>query len=459
MGGFLVDGGSWRFVFFLTVLIVGVLLIRPAAASHNTNTVRVSVSSSGAQSNGDSSADSSVSSDGQVVAFASQATNLVPSDTNGRTDIFARDLQTGVTERVSISSATAQANQGSSDPTISGDGRFVAFESFATNIVFGTTTLQGVFVHDRQNHVTQRVSFSPTGAQITGHDPAISGDGRFVAFSADTAFGVPELLVRDRLLSQTRLVPYFLEQGNVDPAISADGRFIAFAHLSGGDPLFPDRSDVILFDSQTNDFESISIPIAGVSGGGGAVPAVSDNGRFVAFQSSADDLVIGDRNTRSDVFVRDRQTRVTERVSVSSDESEANGFGSSFPDISADGRFVAFYSEATNLVPSDTNSRPDIFVRDRQAGTTERISISSAEAQANGASLSNSISGNGRFVAFSSVASNLVSGDTNSRIDIFLRDRDICPSGNRERGVVSNTVHDLTPFVRAVSCVLADRGL
>jgi Tol biopolymer transport system component len=159
----------------------------------------------------------------------------------------------------------------------------------------------------------------------------------------------------------------------------------------------------------------------GQASGSSVTPAVSDDGRFVAFNSNASNLVPNDTNSVNDVFVHDLETRATTRVSVDSLGNEASA-QSLYPDISADGRFVAFPSEAPNLVPGDTNGAFDIFVHDRLLGATERVSVDSAEAQANAASSGNPyISGDGRFVVFDSAASNLVPGDTNAAADIFVR--------------------------------------
>ena len=150
--------------------------------------------------------------------------------------------------------------------------------------------------------------------------------------------------------------------------------------------------------------------------------SLSAEGRLVAFESYASNLVPGDTNGRLDVFVHDRQTRLTERVSVDSAGIQGNG-SSRQPSISADGRFMAFTSDATNLVPGDTNGRTDVFVHDRQTGTTERVSVDSAGNQGNAGSSGVGISGDGRFVAFTSSATNLVPGDTNSVADVFVRVR------------------------------------
>jgi Tol biopolymer transport system component len=148
---------------------------------------------------------------------------------------------------------------------------------------------------------------------------------------------------------------------------------------------------------------------------------MSAHGRHVAFQSAATNLVPGDTNRQPDIFVRDRFTGNTERVSVTSRGGQSNGDSGS-PTISNDGRYVAFYSSASNLVAGDTNDAPDVFLHDRKTGVTSRVSLSSAGRQGNGLSLEAAISGNGRHIAFLSEASNLVVGDTNGVLDVFVRD-------------------------------------
>jgi len=293
-------------------------------------TDRVSVDSSGVQEN-DSSWGASISADGRFVAFESDASNLVPGDTNGCEDIFVHDRQTGATERVSVDSSGVQGYELSESASISADGSYVAFESDASNLVPGDTNgREDIFVHDRQTGATERVSIASSGAQGNS--------------------------------------------GSYDPSISADGR-------------------------------------------------------LVAFYSYASYLVPGDTNGCHDVFVHDRQTGATERVSV--DSSGVQGNGSSYsPSISADGRFVAFISGASNLVPWDTNGLDDIFVHDRQTGATERVSVDSIGVQGNDYSWAQAISADGRYVAFESGATNLVPGDTNGTIDIFVRDRTLAINGD-----------------------------
>ena len=201
------------------------------------------------------------------------------------------------------------------------------------------------------------------------------------------------------------------DSSSVNPAVSADGRFVAFesdaSNLVGGDT--NGLNDIFVHDRQTGTTERVSVATGGTEANGVSyTPAISADGRFVAFYSNATNLVGGDTNGTSDVFVHDRQTGTTERVSVATGGAEANG-GSSTAAISADGRFVAFHSDATNLVSGDTNGARDIFVHDRQTGTTERVSVATGGAQANSGSANPAISADGRFVAFYSVATNLVS--------------------------------------------------
>jgi Tol biopolymer transport system component len=170
--------------------------------------------------------------------------------------------------------------------------------------------------------------------------------------------------------------------------------------------------------------ERISLGLDGAQGNGPSFePAISADGRFVAFQSEATNLVPGDSNSAPDVFVRDRRTGRTSRVSVRSDGAQANG-PSAIPSISADGRFVTFYSDATNLVSGDTNDQGDVFVHDRQTGTTRRVSVGPNGTQGDVSSQTSAISADGHFVAFWSLATNLVPGDTSDQGDVFLRDRE-----------------------------------
>ncbi len=415
-------------------------LLSASAPAPAGTTERVSVSSAGEQGNADSGY-TAISADGRFVAFQSVASNLVAGDTNACRDVFVHNRATGATERVSVSSAGEQGNGDSWSPGISADGRFVAFYSYASNLVAGDTNAgTDVFVRDRATGATERVSVSSAGEQ--GNEgsmyPAISADGRFVAFEsyasnlvAGDTNGWRDVFVHDRVTGATERVSVSSagEQGNGDSwwrVISADGSFVAFysyaSNLVAGDT--NGVPDVFVHDRVTGVTERVSVSSAGEQGNWGSInPAISANGRFVAFDSYASNLVAGDTNGDADVFVHDRATGATERVSVSSAGEQGNG-ESQYPAISADGRFVAFDSYASNLVAGDTNGDADVFVHDRATGATERVSVSSAGEQGNGGSWWPVISAEGRFVAFGSVASNLVAEDTNGVADVFVRDRE-----------------------------------
>ena len=428
------------------------------------STERVSVDCAGNQGNGNSWSPA-ISAKGRFVAFASRADNLVPDDTNNSADIFVHDRKTGATERVSVDSAGNQGNGDSLGPAISADGRFVAFASRADNLVPGdTNNTQGadIFVHDRKTGATERVSVDSAGNQGNGDSlgPAISADGRFVAFESGADNLVPgdtnntdlfmstgaDIFVHDRKTGATERVSVDSagNQGNGDslgPAISADGRFVAFEswadNLVPGDTnntdLFPSTGvDIFVHDRKTGATERVSVDSAGNQGNGDSLgPAISANGRFVAFASRADNLVPGDTNTglvtSADIFVHDRKTGATERVSVDSAGNQGNN-NSWSPAISAKGRFVAFQSSAfqSSAAPGDIeNPWIDTFVHDRKTGVTERVSANSAGNQSRGYSLGPAISAKGRFVAFYTVycesARECAGNDRPS--DIFVHDR------------------------------------
>jgi Tol biopolymer transport system component len=368
----------------VATLVVGTGLAaaaNPAGFGSGAVTTRVQGGPGRQQANGNSF-QPAISADGRFVAFASHASNLVAGDTNNARDVFVRDLVAQLTQRVSVGPAGQQANGVSANPAISENGRFVTFWSLAFNLVPGdTNATYDVFVRDRKLQVTQRISVGPGGQQANAEsfEPAISAHGRFVAFysyasnlvAGDTNNNY-DVFVRDRKLQVTRRI-------SVGPA-----------------------------GQQANDDSR--------------EPVISAHGRFVAFESVASNLVAGDTNNRFDVFVRDRKAQVTRLVSVGPAGQQANG--NSFQSaISADGRFVTFFSDASNLVAGDTNNAYDVFVRDRKLQVTRRISVGPGGQQANDGSVAPAISADGRYVAFRSYASNLVAGDTNGATDVFVRDR------------------------------------
>jgi hypothetical protein len=402
-----------------------------------TSTGRASVGTAGNQANG-SCEFASISTDGRYVAFASPADNLVAGDTNGNRDVFLRDRQAGTTIRVSVDNAGTQADDVADRPVISGDGRYVAFESRATNLVAGdTNTNYDIFVRDLQTNTTTCVSVDNAGTvgNLASTLASISTDGRYVAFVSFANNLVPgdtngffDIFVHDRQTGGTTRVSVDNAGTQADdassiPALSGDGRYVAFSSLAtnlvAGDT--NGFRDIFVHDRQTGTTTRVSVDSAGAQADADCdTPAISGDGRYVAFQTTATNLVAGDTNGAWDIFVHDRQTGTTTRVSVDNTGVEANGM-SIGASISADGRYVTFASDATNLVAGDTNGARDVFVYDRTTGGIVRASVDTAGTQGSGASTFPEIGRDGRFVAFESDATNLVAGDTNGQRDIFVR--------------------------------------
>ncbi|MBI4319214.1 MAG: PD40 domain-containing protein [Chloroflexi bacterium] len=417
----------------------------------------VSVASGGTQVLGNSGLEGlSISADGRYVAFESSANTLVAGDTNALADIFVHDRQTLQTTRVSASSTGAQANGSSSKPVISATGRYIAFWSSATNLVAGDSNgVEDVFVHDQATGMTARISVSSDGTQGNGTPggcaPALSADGRFVAYSSyasnlveNDTNGQADVFVYDQVVEDVRRVSVHSNgaQGSwlgssYCPAISSDGRYVAF--ISGADNLIGtdtngdgwcdvgcDRNnalDVFVHDTATRQTTRVSIATGGAEANLGSVkPSISADGRYVAFQSLASNLVQGDTNNRGDIFVHDRQTSQTTRVSVASDGVQANDT-SSWPSINGDGRFVAFSSRATNLVSDDAGGWEDAFIHDRWTGQTARITESSTGANANQHSYQPAFDSTGRYVAFVSAARNLIGNYAGNGYNVYLYDR------------------------------------
>jgi Tol biopolymer transport system component len=324
-----------------------------------------------------------LSDDGRVVAFVSMARNLVPGERDIGNDVFVRDLRAGQTVKVSQSNAGRSPRLGSGGERLSGDGRVVAFQWVADNLLPGDTNGHiDVFVHELDSRETTRVSISGNGAQANGPSktPALDGRGRFVAFASQA----------DNLVPGDR-----------------NGAW-----------------DVFLRDRGQGTTERVSLADdGGEANGESDISWLSSDARFVAFASEASNLVPGDSNQARDVFVRDRQTGHTSRVSISSRGAQGDE-GSDYPVLSGDGRLVAFVSRAGNLVPGDTNDAPDVFVHDRETGKTDRVSLSVDDRQADDESgvFGVALSRDGSCVVFDSYASNLVPDDDNGMMDIFVRD-------------------------------------
>ncbi|HEY9348834.1 MAG TPA: hypothetical protein VIQ53_26120, partial [Inquilinus sp.] len=321
------------------------------------------------------------SGDGRYVVFDSYATNLVADDTNGVPDIFLRDTLTGTTTRISVDTTGGNANALSSSPTISDDGRTIIYHSQASDLVNGDTNgATDVFLWDVQTGTTTLVSIPAGGGQGDNGsgNTDVSGGGRYVVFNS----------------SATNMV-----DGDTNGQV-----------------------DIFIRDLQTGTTTRVSVGDDEAQSNGMSLNGrVSDDGQRVAFISRATNLVAGDTNGDDDIFVRDLAAGTTERVSVATDGTQANDY-SDQASISGNGRYVVFQSAATNLVANDTNGVVDVFLRDLQTDTTVRVSTSGSGVEATGASNGADISSDGRYVVFSSQASNLVAGDSGTTYDVFVKD-------------------------------------
>ena len=425
----------------ILALIAACIAVPAAAEQRPGGTELVSTSSAGVQADG-GSLFPKVSDDGRFVAFASTASNLVDADTNGAYDIFVRDRQERVTTRVSMASDGGEGNERSCcGISISGDGRYVAFDSLSSNLVpADANQTWDVFVHDRQTGSTTRVSVASDGSEgnLFSFDPSISSDGRFVAFhswasnlvSGDTN-DVQDVFVHDRQTGTTTRASVASDGTQADgfssdAVISADGRYVAYnssaPNLVAGDT--NGELDVFVLDRETGGTTRASVATDGSQGSSASFAStISGDGRYVAFDSNSDTLAAGDTNGVVDVFVHDRETGVTERVSLAADGREGND-QSFLGAVTADGRYVAFFSRASNLVGRDTNESGDVFLRDRQGSTTTVVSVFVRPVLGNAESSGPSISADGRYVGFWSGATNLVAErDTNDTSDAFLHDR------------------------------------
>jgi len=371
---------------YIDLMLTPLLLMAAASATASGETTRIS-ERSGSSVGLSSYERPGVSADGRYVAFASRSSDVVAGDTNGVSDVCVRDRATRRTIRISVGLDGRQTDAMSDAPSLSANGRFIAFRSSANNLVPSDTNgAADVFVHALKTGETTRASIDSSGTQgdlSSGPEIALSADGRFIAFSSAASNLVPgdtsgerDFFVHDRNTRETKRI-------NVD----SRGRQSALAHSDNG-------------------------------------LAISADGRFVAFTSSANALISGDTNDKADLFVHDRQTRETTRVSVASAGTEQNGSALRGIDLSADGRFVAFGSLDPNFASDDANRAGDVFVYDRLTRQTQRISSDpDGVAGDTGSFVPTAISADGRFVAFTSDASDLIDRDTNGATDIFVRDR------------------------------------
>lgn len=410
--------GDW------TVLLAATESPRPECPT--IEPMRASVSSLGEEGNQPSEY-ASISSDGRFVAFESNATNLV-SGVTGPGGLFIHDRITGETQLVGLESDAALGK-----PAVSASGEFVAF---LTGIAYAPddTDHLDVYLRDMATSEITLVSRSTTGMPANGSSgtPSISADGQVIAFDSYATNLTPintaerqQVYVHERTTGTTTLVSIGMgvaapNGDSYQPAVSADGRYVAFSSRASNLVPFDqnERTDAFLHDRMTGQTVCVSVDLQGLPAGGASV-SVSADGRFVAFSSSGSDLVADDTNGVSDVFVRDMLVGETVRVSISNEGLQGNG-GSGGASISGDGRFVAFSSGASNLTPSDTNGASDIFVVDRDLSVIRRVSIARLGDQANQSSYEADISADGQFVAYITDATNLVFRDTNEATDVII---------------------------------------
>ncbi|MHB0915236.1 MAG: TolB family protein [Thermoleophilia bacterium] len=348
---------------------------------------RVATDNAGSQANGSSSGATS-SIDGRYIVFESSATNLVPGDGNGVTDIFFKDTDNGLITRISTDSAGNEVYGANTAAKMTPDARYVVFQSPSDSLVAGDTNgVTDIYLKTVATGAIERVSVSTAGAQANGVSdlPTVSADGRYVAFRS----------------TATNLV-------------TGDTNGVA---------------DVFVRDVQSDTTTRVSTDSAGAQANGlsgftyGAW--IAAGGNHVVFESEATNLVAGDTNGAKDIFVKNLATGATTRVSTDALGNQTNG-GSFFPTISADGRYVAFRSIASNLVAGDTVmcgalNCSDVFAKDTLSGQVYWVSTDAAGVAANASSWDPVISADGRFVAYSSNAGNIVPGDTNGTYDVFVR--------------------------------------
>jgi Tol biopolymer transport system component len=402
------------------------------------HTERISVGNGGTQLNtwSETSRSQGISADGRYVAFNTQA-SLAPGDTNSFLDVYVLDRQTGSVEWISTTSTGGPGFGTSSNAVISSDGSTVAFMANAGLVPSDTNGDYDIYVRARGTPASiERVSVGLNGGNpnYSATDAAISATGRYVTFLsrasnlvADDTNGRPDVFLRDTNLDTTERVSLGSNGEEVQiegtqgaSAVSSDGRFVA---INTAAPLEPadgnGKLDVYLRDRQRPSTTRVSEALGGgdaVEGGGD--PSMSDDGSVIAFTGCSDDLVDNDSNGTCDVFDRVSMGR-TRLLSVSTSGRSGNGLSRDAV-VAADGSFAAFASNASDLVVGDTNGQQDVFAQD-PTGVTVLASVSSTGAQGNASSFAPSVSSGGAVVVFGSVASNLVTGDTNGERDVFVR--------------------------------------
>jgi Tol biopolymer transport system component len=414
---------------------------------------------------------SAFSENGRYVATTWSDWAATPGDTNGELDVFVIDTYTNAIERVSLSSTGQQTTAESRIAAISPDGRLVAFTSRGRLVPGLAAGIQRLYLRDRATGQTTCLSVNSAGepANADSSEACFSADNRFavfMSFASNLVAGAPHgtnhVYLRDLQTGQTTCVSRapsgaFANSPCRAPAISADGNTLAYVsratNLAPGDSFL--RQDVFLFDRTTGTTSYASVSSAGVLGDRDSdVPKLSADGRFVAFSSRARNLVPGDTNLAEDAFVHDRLTAQTTRVSVDSSGGESTGY-TVVSGISADGRFVAFYSSASTLAPLDLNGTADVFVHDRLTGQTSLESRDSAGLQTEQPTTAIGFSSDGRFVLLTSWSGSLAPGGVNGNGNLYLRQ---IVRGAATYGTAGTSVNGCTPAISAIGTPSASAG-
>lgn len=402
-------------------------------------TERVNLTNAGSQmASGNLQDPPQISQDGRYVAFSTSSTTIVSGDTNGDPDIFVRDRKLGTTVRANVSSTGAELSQGyGSGFNMSANGRFIIFASNNNNVVPGDTNgVRDLFIRDLKNNTTERVSLTYAGGQSAGAtdgEADISADGRYVVFttaasdfvSGDTN-GVYDIFVRDRKLSTTTLLSKSNSGALANaqarwPSISCDGSYVTFVsgatNLVSGDT--NGFSDVFLVDRIADEVANITLAGNGAVGSGYA--DVSCSGGKIVMRSDASNLIANDTNGVADIFTYKIFDDVYERVNVNSagGQTSLSSPGTTMNAMDFSGRYITFSSDEA-LTMDDTNNTRDVFLKDSEDGSIQRVSKRSSTVEASGSSQLSHMSLDGREVVYASGDTGLVTGDTNSSEDIFV---------------------------------------
>ena len=428
------------FPFLILAFLPFVSLARPEAQTTIDQVERISVGPGGIENNRGSFF-SYTSYDNRYVTFHSWASNFgYPEGDHNWLDIFLRDRQADTTIRVTNGYDGSPTNEDSFDAVITNDGRYIVYTSYAWNLVPNDNNRTpwvrdglDVFLYDTVTAKTERVSVTYSGIENNGNSfGTISPDGNIIYFVSNGSGIVPNSStggsiniyrrLRNSFNSVELITPSNPNGGIIGLSTSYDGRFIVFN--SEATNLTPDdtngKQDVFLYDYQTKQFTLISRPVTGGGSNGlSGQGLISQDGRFVIFRSHASNLVPGDTNNLPDIFVYDRLNGELERVSVNSAGEQANGDNRD-PSICEDGRYVSYSSEATNLVTGDNNGVWDVFIHDQETGETFLASVNNSGAQSNARAHRSFLTADCRYITYANDGTNLVPNDTNDARDLFM---------------------------------------